>query len=220
VRIGASIRCTVSVAAAFNCSLAENVEPPEPFYSRAQRKDDGTWQFGPSWWPTEYYSPRRSAWERLIRERERLGYEIEHWNFTEEAKRQNHNRLAAIASEIASIDDQDRVDAEARCQRQALKQRVLDLARARVLDFAGAPGAQMQAAGRLCGQCCRCWKVLTDVVSVERGIGPDCWANLSATIRGMAANGRPPEIISILVGTSLGLVNLIISEATGGRHAA
>ena len=56
----------------------------------------------------------------------------------------------------------------------SLRQRVIELARVRVLEFAGAPGLQMQAASRLWGRCFNCGKELTDPISLERGIGPDC----------------------------------------------
>jgi hypothetical protein len=56
-------------------------------------------------------------------------------------------------------------------------QRARELARARVLDLAGAPDVQMELAGRLTGHCCVCMKELSDPVSLERGIGPDCYAH-------------------------------------------
>jgi hypothetical protein len=42
----------------------------------AQRLNDGTWQFGPSFYPHEYSSPRARKWEELIRERERVTHSL------------------------------------------------------------------------------------------------------------------------------------------------
>jgi hypothetical protein len=71
---------------------------------------------------------------------------------------------------------------------------VYDLAQARMLDFVGAPDAQMQMAGRLWGHCCRCGKALTDPVSLERGIGPDCYDNILFGIRTWAVPGNPTKL--------------------------
>lgn len=65
--------------------------------------------------------------------------------------------------------------------------RVVELASARVLDFAGAPEAQMKLGGILTGNCCICGKVLTDPHSIEYGIGPECRAGwLSQRLNAMA----------------------------------
>jgi hypothetical protein len=64
-----------------------------------------------------------------------------------------------------------------------------ELARARVLDFIGAPDAQMRLAARLWGHCCICGKALTDPISLEKGIGPDC---LQAKIDFIRLNAASP----------------------------
>src|SRR5262249_37332935 len=66
------------------------------------------------------------------------------------------------------------------------RQRALELARTRVLEFIGAPDAQMQLAARLWGHCCVCGKTLTDPLSLERGIGPDCHKSYVDNIRSVA----------------------------------
>lgn len=48
-----------------------------------------------------------------------------------------------------------------------------DVSLARVKDGEQPKLAQMHLAARLCGHCC-CFKELTNPVSLERGIGPDC----------------------------------------------
>jgi hypothetical protein len=136
----------------------------------AQREESGAWRFGPHEWPAEYWSPRQREWEGLIRDRERARSICSHPSQAQDLEL----RLANLTRKIEAIDAEDAVKAKAHRDRQQLRQRVLELARARVLDFIGAPDAQMQAAGRLCGHCCNCWRELTDLVSLERGIGPEC----------------------------------------------
>jgi hypothetical protein len=152
----------------------------------AQRQMDGSWSFGPSFHPHEYASRRARKWEDLIRERERVNNSLSHTNFTETARAQEETRLAKITSEIAVIDAEDAEDAEKYYERQRLRHRTYELGQARILNFVGAPDAQMQAAGRLWGHCCRCGKALTDPLSLERGIGPDCYDNILLGIRAMA----------------------------------
>jgi len=178
----------------------------------AQRRNDSTWQFGPSFYPHEYHSPRGRKWENLIREREQVNNLLSHTNFTEQAHAQQEIRLAKIISELAAIDAEDAVDAEKYYARQRLKQRTYELAQARVLDFIGAPDTQMQAAGRLWGHCCRCGKQLTDPLSLERGIGPDCWQGILLGIRAMAAEEYAVRRISRLIGMPVEFVNTVLSE--------
>jgi hypothetical protein len=61
--------------------------------------------------------------------------------------------------------------------RYPLAVRVVELAAARVADFAGHADEQMRIGGVLTGTCACCGRMLTDPVSVERGIGPECWAH-------------------------------------------
>jgi Family of unknown function (DUF6011) len=61
----------------------------------------------------------------------------------------------------------------------------------------------MQTAARLWGHCCICGKALIDPVSLERGIGPDCYAHKIDFIRRSAREGWKLE-----------------SNRRRGRHAA
>jgi Family of unknown function (DUF6011) len=97
-------------------------------------------------------------------------------------------------------------------ERQQLRQRALELARVRALDFIDAPNTQMQLAGRLSGHCCVCWKKLTDPVSLERAIGPDCYAAKIKTAKHLARDGRSPELIAVVIGMPVAFVNEILSE--------
>jgi hypothetical protein len=142
--------------------------PLENMLFEAQRRESGTWRFGPTHRFFNYTSPHRREWERLISERERAPTIYN----TEQAKA----CVAECTRMIAAIDVEDLAAAKAHRHRQNLRARALELAQARVLDFIGAPDAQMQLAARLWGHCCICGKGLTDPVSLERGIGPDCYA--------------------------------------------
>jgi len=121
-------------------------------------------------------------------------------------------RLAEIDRKIAEIDHADAQKAQQRREKQQLRLRAYELTRARMLDFVGAPDVQMQLAARLWGHCCRCGRELTDPVSLERGIGPDCWNDICNGIRRLAAEGERREVISWLVGVPLELLDTILGE--------
>ena len=175
----------------------------------AQREEDGSWRFGPRSHAVEYHSPYEREWERLVCEQEAL----EPQTRTLKSRAPNAERLAKIKAAIAEINEADVARARKQHDRQVLWARALELARARVLNFIGAPEAQMQVAGRMAGQCCICWKLLTDPISLERGIGPECYGHLVDGIRRRAADGYSPERISAVVGTSVELINAVLSEA-------
>jgi hypothetical protein len=147
--------------------------PTSAILFEAQRTESGQWRFGPSLYASDYHSPRQSEWERLVRECERyrevpgLGADV-----------------ARISERIAAIDAEDLAAAQAHHHRQYLRERAVELARARVLDFAGAPGAR--AAGwPAVRPCFHCFRALTDPISLERGIGPDCLENKISWIKRM-----------------------------------
>ena len=129
----------------------------------AQRDKGGTWRFGPSRRVVDYCSPRRHKWEQAVRAHDTAVRDT--WSPVD---------VQRLADEIAAIDAQDQQDAAAFYRRQQLWVRAVELARDRVLDFAGRPGVQMSMASRLWGHCFNCGKALTDPVSLERGIGPEC----------------------------------------------
>jgi Family of unknown function (DUF6011) len=67
-------------------------------------------------------------------------------------------------------------DAEAAWrERYKLRVRATELSAQRVIEFAGDPDAQLRIAGRLTGRCGMCGKGMFDPISLERGIGPECW---------------------------------------------
>jgi hypothetical protein len=177
----------------------------------AQRNEDGGWRFGPYFYPREYKIPyqRERQWEHLIRERVRL----DHRDAASLSEEEAIARRAKIAAGLAAIDGQNAAEEQMHLERQRFRQRALELARARVLDFIGTPDAQMRTAARLWGHCYHCGKELTDPLSLERGIGPDCYHGMLCDIRALAAEGRPTERIAFLVGASVEFVNAVLSEA-------
>lgn len=178
----------------------------------AQQAAPGEWRFGPSVYFSAYESPHEREWEGLVRERERLTHDLVHVNFNDEARAREEKRLAEIDRKIAEIDHADAQKAQQRREKQQLRLRAYELTRARMLDFVGAPDVQMQLAARLWGHCCRCGRELTDPVSLERGIGPDCWNDICNGIRRLAAEGERREVISWLVGVPLELLDTILGE--------
>jgi hypothetical protein len=135
----------------------------------AQRTEAGEWRFGPDFYWRHYASPYRYDWERLTRQRltaeDRVGQG--------QAFPTDQAEIERLTQLIAAIDAADLGNAGRQRVHSEQKTRALELAQQRVLEFVGAP-AQMQLAARLCGHCCICFKALTDPVSLERGIGPEC----------------------------------------------
>jgi Family of unknown function (DUF6011) len=152
---------------------------------------------------------REREWEELIRERVRL-------DAASLPEQEASARRAKIAADLAAIDGKNAAEEQTYLERQQFRQRALDLAKARVLDFIGTPDAQMQTASRLWGHCCRCGKALSDPRSLEIGIGPDCYHDILSAIRGMAR--QPVNVIAWLVGMSVEFVNTVLSEM--GREVA
>jgi hypothetical protein len=77
--------------------------------------------------------------------------------------------------------------------RYPLAVRAVELGAARVADFAGHTDVQMQIGGTLTGACQCCGRALTDPISLERGIGPECWGSAQRVCQVVArlrAEGR------------------------------
>ena len=61
--------------------------------------------------------------------------------------------------------------------------RLGELIKRRVAEFAGDPYAQMIAGARVTGNCGMCGRGLTDPLSLERGIGPECFGKIAPQLR-------------------------------------
>ena len=108
----------------------------------AQRAEGEAWQFGPRLWLPTYNSPRNREWKRLVGEREQQRILAARLADTPEAASISIG-IDRMSAEIAQIDAEDLAGAQAQAQRHQLRRRAVGLAKARVLEFAGAPGAQM-----------------------------------------------------------------------------
>jgi hypothetical protein len=179
----------------------------------AQHAEGGTWQFGPSLWSPTYYSPRSREWERLVGEREQQRTLAAHYPVDSTEAVRISIGIDRMSARIAQIDAEDLAGAQAQVQRHQLRQRAVELARARVLEFAGAPGAQMQAAGRLSGHCFNCFRALTDPISLERGIGPDCLEGKVRFIKWAALEAYSLPWIVFISGMPLAFVVEVLNEA-------
>jgi Family of unknown function (DUF6011) len=175
----------------------------------AQRQESGEWRFGPWMRFAEFQSPRRRDWDALVHRRELCRERLTDPRGWGDLPAEIEN----LARKIDAIDALDREQAQAHRERQLTRHRILELTRTRVLDFVGAPDTQMQMASRLWGHCCICGKELTDPVSLERGIGPECIKGKIDGIKYYAANGHPPAAIAYIVGMPVEFVTEILNEA-------
>ena len=184
----------------------------------AQRAEGGAWQFGPWLSSPTYYSPRSGEWERLVGEREQQRIlAAKYAAMPEVVSASEVDRVSGVihhlSVQIAEIDAEDLAGAQALAQRYQLRQRAVELAKARVLEFAGAPGAQMQAAGRLSGHCFNCFRELTDPISLERGIGPDCLEGKVRFIKWAALEAHSLPWIAFISGMPVAFVVEVLAEA-------
>jgi hypothetical protein len=185
----------------------------------AQREESGAWRFGPYEHAHGYHSLRERDWERLIREREGLRHERQRHreSLSEGRLHQIETSFADCARRLEILDAEDLAGAKKFHDRQRLQRRARELARARVLEFVGAPDAEMQTAARLWGRCCVCGKALTDPLSLERGIGPECHAARVDYIRRAASEGRSPEAIAAVAGMPIEFVSALLDETRERR---
>jgi hypothetical protein len=150
----------------------------------AQRKESGSWRTGPIVCPPSFYRSRE--WEPAVRDLETIRIEIEKTNEASDGVEVNP-RLAAAEAKVARIEAADAERYAEAQRRYEQHKRVTQLAGARVLEFLGAPDAQMQMAARLWGHCCICGRGLTDPISMERGIGPECYDHLTKEVTSVFA---------------------------------
>jgi hypothetical protein len=78
---------------------------------------------------------------------------------------------------------------EAWAKRYPLAVRATELGAIRVAEFAGQPDEQMRLGALLTGACSCCGRGLTDPISIERGIGPECWGGYQRLRHAMAKRG-------------------------------
>lgn len=100
-------------------------------------------------------------------------------------------KLEQNRRELVEIEPKYKAGQEALDVRNKKIARLLVLARERVIEFGGGDHLTQMVAGALVsGHCCICGKGLTDPVSIERGIGPDCYSQYSKSINAWVAKHR------------------------------
>ena len=119
-------------------------------------------------------------------------------------------KLDRRTKQIVEIDVQDLASAGKHHRASEQRTRAVQLAQQRVLEFVGAPDAQMQLAARLCGHCCFCFRELTDPISLERGVGPDCYHNLIEFIR--VGSTKPVDWLVMMTGMPPNFVTAIVAQ--------
>jgi hypothetical protein len=172
----------------------------------AWRTEAGAWDFGPT--PKSVRGWHSVRWHDLTRQRLEAEDRIAHgFAYPDEQV-----RIEKITHELAELEAKNVADTLQRQQHAKLRNQVLQLAQQRVLEFVGAPDAQMQAAARLWGHCCICSKALTDPISLERGIGPDC---LHARVQFIRANrDKPRDWLVFYTGLPASFVTELLHEIT------
>jgi hypothetical protein len=183
----------------------------------AGRTEAGGWNFGPTPRPVHAYCSVR--WSQLTRLRLEAEDRVAH-GF---AYPNDQAKIERLTGELAELEAKNVADTLQRQQQAKQRNQALQLAQQHVLAFVGAPEAQMRQAARLWGHCCICGKALTDPISLERGIGPDC---LHARVEFIKAHAnKPPEWLAIVSGMPVSFVTELLNElpatvrATSGGHA-
>jgi hypothetical protein len=176
----------------------------------AQRTDSG-WQLGPK---LRFWAPREKTWqwEHDIRERLREQESLARVIADSPEGLRLQERISDLSKKITARDAEVLAKEQARRRRHSLRLRAIELAGARVLTFAGAPNLQMQLAGRLIGRCCICGYELTDPISLERGIGPECIRHRIAAIWDYADHECSKEEIALSTGMSIDFVSKVLNE--------
>jgi hypothetical protein len=174
----------------------------------APRTEEGSWRFGPRLYVPHYWSSREHEWTRLIRDRAAAEDRLARG----EAYPNDQTLAENLTRQIAEIDAQDLAGADKQRKHSEQRTRAVQLAQHRVLEFVGAPDAQMQSAARLWGHCYIRGKTLTDPISLERGIGPDC---LHARVEFIRRNReKPREWLAFRSELPLSFVTELLLETT------
>ena len=93
---------------------------------------------------------------------------------SDDARRRYESTLAEEEARLVVETARLAAEHERAMERYRLHKRSFELGKARLAEFLGDPEAQMRAGSQVTGKCSRCGAILTDPISVERGIGPEC----------------------------------------------
>ena len=160
----------------------------------------GEWRFGPHYKMIEtkrIEDPRTiknapGALKHLTKHRREMEeFYSPHYNFDA--------RRAKIIADCAEAEAREAIRLPAALKNLAQRERVTELAGQRVAEFAGDPDLQMMIGGKLACACAVCGRALTDAISLERGIGPECWGSGSLFAQARFADALASIRITSLV---------------------
>ncbi len=134
----------------------------------AQRRWDGKWQVGP--YPS---SPSHDPFYAVHHAQQKVR-EYQTWVDRHPEVQHYADELARCQQTLADAEAKEQQRFQKATERYQWRERATELAAARVAEFAGNQDVEMRFAGQLCGQCCECFRLLTDPKSREIGIGPEC----------------------------------------------
>src|SRR5215831_8589063 len=161
---------------------------------QAKRGDQGEWEHGPhSWevpWNDDNYRSSRSLGHELSNQQTNCRWYVRTIDECGGPEQQPNmvRDLERVQQVCANLEQKYRAARTGIDTRNAAQARLLVLARERVIEFGGGDHlTQMVAGARVTGHCCICGKELTDPVSIERGIGPDCYSKHSIAINAWVA---------------------------------
>jgi hypothetical protein len=93
---------------------------------------------------------------------------------------------AQLPGAEAELAEYQAIVTELNAERDDYKRRLdtlTELIKRRVAEFGGSPRAEMIAGARVTGNCAICGRGLTDPLSLERGIGPECFSHIAPDLR-------------------------------------
>jgi hypothetical protein len=166
---------------------------------RTLKGEDGVWRSSGTRWkyPAEPWDLRNAKYQLDLDQKRladpvadeaslRADYERHRWDFEDEESVEDYiaRRLERDAWQRAGAlkripELEAKIAASEHLHQQALQRyhwcfRVFELGKQRLAEFLGDPEAEMLAGSRVTGRCSRCGALLTDPLSIERGIGPEC----------------------------------------------
>lgn len=144
----------------------------------AMLDNEGGWRIGPKWSNRFIDGMREDVLQYEARiEKIRETY-AEPLGWTDGDKARYLDNMHRAEEEIvAKLEKLQRNIPKAEARYKA-RVRITELATQRLAQFAGDPQIERERGAQLSGSCYICGKALTDKISVERGIGPECYGGL------------------------------------------
>jgi Family of unknown function (DUF6011) len=152
---------------------------------QAKRGGDGAWSVDAT--PRVWF-PRYHELSRAEHELKRAQHRVKNLTdmLTYAAAELRDSAREKLPDAEATLAEYTKMVAELGAENAAFRARKLaleELIKQRVAEFAGNPLAQMIAGAHVTGNCAICGRGLTDPVSLERGIGPECYGHIAPALR-------------------------------------